>query len=319
MPSTVGTSVQHFGSSGVEGKLHATAELVQVESRSTLVPSRSSSTVASLGESGGACDEAVRIDAKAEGSDGTNESQEVGFQLVFEQESRKVPSLLRAWRTPDPSPTRDGEDLPRCCAPTLRIVRRDSVAEDSDSAERGRTLSRQSDSLLSAPCTARTPSPCPYEAPFPYAHEYPEVSTPREHVFPVPPPPPPPAPGNWLGKDQCMGVPSPAPQAMVAQPFFCIPYWPPVPCVVDEGAPSCDDASVPLAEEAKAISVGSRGHPTECADPCKYFSKGRGCKDGAACNRCHVCPWRRAAGAAREQNAGTTRDSRGRGRTVERR
>jgi hypothetical protein len=39
-------------------------------------------------------------------------------------------------------------------------------------------------------------------------------------------------------------------------------------------------------------SVGSNGHPFCCAEPCKYFSKQRGCKDGAACDRCHLCSWK---------------------------
>eukprot|EP00418_Pyrodinium_bahamense_P059198 CAMPEP_0179181682 /NCGR_PEP_ID=MMETSP0796-20121207/89992_1 /TAXON_ID=73915 /ORGANISM="Pyrodinium bahamense, Strain pbaha01" /LENGTH=311 /DNA_ID=CAMNT_0020885473 /DNA_START=11 /DNA_END=946 /DNA_ORIENTATION=- len=40
-------------------------------------------------------------------------------------------------------------------------------------------------------------------------------------------------------------------------------------------------------------SVGSAGHPLLCARPCKYAGKPRGCKDGKACARCHLCPWRR--------------------------
>jgi len=42
-----------------------------------------------------------------------------------------------------------------------------------------------------------------------------------------------------------------------------------------------------------APSVGSLGHPHHCANACKYAHKGRGCKDGASCTRCHLCPWRR--------------------------
>eukprot|EP00405_Crypthecodinium_cohnii_P012989 CAMPEP_0206426210 /NCGR_PEP_ID=MMETSP0324_2-20121206/4236_1 /ASSEMBLY_ACC=CAM_ASM_000836 /TAXON_ID=2866 /ORGANISM="Crypthecodinium cohnii, Strain Seligo" /LENGTH=331 /DNA_ID=CAMNT_0053891109 /DNA_START=12 /DNA_END=1007 /DNA_ORIENTATION=- len=36
-------------------------------------------------------------------------------------------------------------------------------------------------------------------------------------------------------------------------------------------------------------SVGSLNHPHSCADFCKYAKKSRGCKDGAACSRCHIC------------------------------
>mmetsp|Transcript_31952 Transcript_31952/g.72906 ORF Transcript_31952/g.72906 Transcript_31952/m.72906 type:complete len:219 (+) Transcript_31952:73-729(+) len=42
------------------------------------------------------------------------------------------------------------------------------------------------------------------------------------------------------------------------------------------------------------ISIGSVGHPYECALPCKYFRKAKGCKDGSRCVRCHVCFWRAA-------------------------
>jgi len=36
-------------------------------------------------------------------------------------------------------------------------------------------------------------------------------------------------------------------------------------------------------------SVGSLNHPHGCADFCKYAKKSRGCKDGDACSRCHMC------------------------------
>lgn len=39
------------------------------------------------------------------------------------------------------------------------------------------------------------------------------------------------------------------------------------------------------------LSKGSAGHPDSCGLPCKYHWKPRGCKDGAACARCHLCPW----------------------------
>ncbi|CAE8594790.1 unnamed protein product [Polarella glacialis] len=40
------------------------------------------------------------------------------------------------------------------------------------------------------------------------------------------------------------------------------------------------------------ISVGSLGHPKCCGEACKYAQKKQaGCKDGAACQRCHLCTW----------------------------
>lgn len=46
-------------------------------------------------------------------------------------------------------------------------------------------------------------------------------------------------------------------------------------------------------------SVGSVGHPLNCAPPCKYHFKRQGCKDGILCSRCHMCVWSRKA--AREE------------------
>eukprot|EP00930_Biecheleria_cincta_P077183 TRINITY_DN64458_c0_g1_i1.p1 TRINITY_DN64458_c0_g1~~TRINITY_DN64458_c0_g1_i1.p1 ORF type:complete len:162 (+),score=16.91 TRINITY_DN64458_c0_g1_i1:63-488(+) len=37
-------------------------------------------------------------------------------------------------------------------------------------------------------------------------------------------------------------------------------------------------------------SIGSVGHPWNCANPCKYAHK---CKDGHCCERCHLCKWTR--------------------------
>lgn len=41
------------------------------------------------------------------------------------------------------------------------------------------------------------------------------------------------------------------------------------------------------------LSVGSIGHPNSCGQACKYHSKGKGCKDGRCCIRCHHCTWKR--------------------------
>jgi len=50
------------------------------------------------------------------------------------------------------------------------------------------------------------------------------------------------------------------------------------------------------AADARVLSIGSEGHPHGCAQPCKYSRGGRVCKDGAACSRCHLCPWSREQG-----------------------
>lgn len=45
------------------------------------------------------------------------------------------------------------------------------------------------------------------------------------------------------------------------------------------------------------MSEGSVGHPTNCAAPCKYNGKNKGCKDGSDCTRCHLCHWQRCKGS----------------------
>lgn len=62
-------------------------------------------------------------------------------------------------------------------------------------------------------------------------------------------------------------------------------------------APGIDDSTVGkawlLCPSVLEPSVGSRGHPTCCAEPCKYRKRRGGCRNGAACSECHLCHWRR--------------------------
>uniref|UniRef100_A0A6U9JAL8 C3H1-type domain-containing protein n=1 Tax=Zooxanthella nutricula TaxID=1333877 RepID=A0A6U9JAL8_9DINO len=60
--------------------------------------------------------------------------------------------------------------------------------------------------------------------------------------------------------------------------------------------------TVPGVPMMSPVSAGSVGHPFSCAAPCKYSHR-RGCKDGAACTRCHICRWSREA----EKRAKATR------------
>mmetsp|Transcript_14018 Transcript_14018/g.22052 ORF Transcript_14018/g.22052 Transcript_14018/m.22052 type:complete len:535 (-) Transcript_14018:157-1761(-) len=48
-----------------------------------------------------------------------------------------------------------------------------------------------------------------------------------------------------------------------------------------------------LARRKKDYSLGSIGHPHLCAGACKYHTK-KECKQGASCDRCHMCTWTRA-------------------------
>lgn len=72
---------------------------------------------------------------------------------------------------------------------------------------------------------------------------------------------------------------------------------PPTPPTPPEGA----RARPPKASTSTEFSYGSIGHPNGCAGPCKYLHmKSRGCQDGKACNRCHMCTWPRSELSCRQ-------------------
>jgi hypothetical protein len=68
-------------------------------------------------------------------------------------------------------------------------------------------------------------------------------------------------------------------------------------CVVQED----DQQKQGRAPVTHMVSLGSVGHPLTCSEACKYVGKPRGCKDGASCDRCHLCKWNRYAPPKRLQ------------------
>lgn len=52
------------------------------------------------------------------------------------------------------------------------------------------------------------------------------------------------------------------------------------------------------------MSAGSVGHPLMCKRACKYLKKPKGCKDGAHCDRCHLCDWKAPSRATHPKGAG---------------
>lgn len=60
----------------------------------------------------------------------------------------------------------------------------------------------------------------------------------------------------------------------------------------DTDSNKASESSSPYGGDGVAFSHGSVGHPNNCAAPCKYFSKRRGCMDGLACSHCHICVFR---------------------------
>lgn len=70
--------------------------------------------------------------------------------------------------------------------------------------------------------------------------------------------------------------------------FQCSPCrWADIPAEEGMEATFEVDPTQPIA------SKGSMGHPYACNEACKYAKKTRGCKDGASCDRCHLCEWKR--------------------------
>jgi len=58
------------------------------------------------------------------------------------------------------------------------------------------------------------------------------------------------------------------------------------------------------------VSYGSQGHPFTCNAACKYATKGKGCKDGADCDHCHLCTWKKPIAQNRRTRPGRPRKSR---------
>lgn len=67
---------------------------------------------------------------------------------------------------------------------------------------------------------------------------------------------------------------------------------------VESGESDLCEVCLPQHEDVEAVTAadapttGSIGHPHRCEAACKYIKKPRGCKDGAACTRCHLCDFR---------------------------
>lgn len=66
-----------------------------------------------------------------------------------------------------------------------------------------------------------------------------------------------------------------------------------LPCQSESQDEIPSDSIHALPTSAAAASVGTKGHPFNCGSACKYFRRKGGCRDGAACQNCHECRWRR--------------------------
>jgi len=95
-----------------------------------------------------------------------------------------------------------------------------------------------------------------------------------------------------------VSVPTP-PSSLSSSPLTAVP------CAKTTGAsdrlvprvaatPVQDPARKPDLRDVANMSIGSYGHPRHCSRACKFFTKGH-CKDGTACDWCHLCTWTRNA------------------------
>mmetsp|Transcript_61066 Transcript_61066/g.120228 ORF Transcript_61066/g.120228 Transcript_61066/m.120228 type:complete len:237 (+) Transcript_61066:57-767(+) len=214
-------------------------------------------------------------------------------RLVLCETDRGVPQLSRGWRTPDPSPTRDAAGLPRC-GPANYGIQAEEPDETPSQSPRGRPKigASPSNTSTTAPSTraaSRTPSPwkscggpsmtdkalgdTPTSGLWcwgagPVGAEQ-GASTPRGAVM--------------YGAEAHAPMNSAPPPALSGPPPLAFRLTAPM-------APMVPPPPTPNAKGGEVcISYGSIGHPYTCADFCKYAKKDRGCKDGAACDHCHLC------------------------------
>lgn len=105
----------------------------------------------------------------------------------------------------------------------------------------------------------------------------------------------PPAPYVWAGNPPCRTSPQmlgstwhePSPPP-ASSPQLCASFGASPKC-----RPNGKKKVAHITSGAPPVfSTGTVGHPRHCAEACKYYAKKRGCKDGAACDHCHLCVWR---------------------------
>jgi len=90
---------------------------------------------------------------------------------------------------------------------------------------------------------------------------------------------------------------------------------PPQPHSVLRPAPGLTE---PNRELSEVISVGTVGHPMNCAPACKHVKRKGGCREGVNCPQCHACFWSRHPNPGAPKNVpGTGADPIGEASTTE--
>ncbi|CAE7783097.1 unnamed protein product [Symbiodinium pilosum] len=202
-------------------------------------------------------------------SDHSGEPGLPNLKLVFGLMERGLPSLERGWRTPDPSPIRTG--LPKCAAYTEFIEEEEQ--QPTPRCDRGRQPAKKdrSPSPSQQPwLRLQTPSPEP-QLPMPALSQAFLQSFMQQYDTKTEQPEQPEPRSKW---------------ADMTDNEEENEQEPPMPEETGMQYPLC-------------ISYGSQGHPFSCGQACKYAAKGKGCKDGANCDHCHLCKWKKTPGTQR--------------------
>jgi len=257
-------------------------------------------------------------------------------RIVFQSRRRGIPSLRRGWRTPDPSPSRDLDEIP---APIMTIIEVESKQGDDD-ATQGEKTSTWDCATMRAPSQSpekwdacgqdevMTPRHGPNTSAWTPVHWQQAIHEPEcapeagEQTQKIPPY----APGAQVsplllsemlrgsGEElQCTN------RVSMGEERFCESFIAAtaartesnMQCSEQQGhalpaypwsdghwpTPKRSDYKMKAETNNKnpkpLVSKGSVGHPYSCAEACKYAKKQRGCKDGASCDHCHLCDWKR--------------------------
>mmetsp|Transcript_3393 Transcript_3393/g.7562 ORF Transcript_3393/g.7562 Transcript_3393/m.7562 type:complete len:290 (-) Transcript_3393:1012-1881(-) len=252
----------------------------------------------------------------ASGSDYTDtEGNRLPVVAMEVAKERCLRQLGRGWRTPDPSPSpsRGVAELPPCrpwswcCTEEDEDDSANSVDDNAlpfsnvntDSPTHGHSQIRRSSSLLSQgqigqvdqalrtlwPCSFASPCPSPSQDLVPdmatlyskascgsttYQSESSSDFSPVNSFQST---------ANRKGSEGGKAYVPPAVKPVAAWVKNDVPPPPPCAPVLRHVLGLPDDCP----------SVGSLKHPYGCADFCKYAKKPKGCKDGDACIRCHIC------------------------------
>jgi len=207
--------------------------------------------------------------------------------VFFFEPQRGVPKLSRGWRTPDPSPTRDASGLPRCAPKEIHYGIAHNAKDEEQTTPRDRRGTMYQQRCLTI--NARTPSPPPMIDFLPSAHkelERTELTLRNSHLSDeedavqryI-------CSGSGVDDNLALNIPTCSPSSI---PLVVFPVIPAV--IMPFTIPDENGCGPAMA------SAGSAGHPHTCGQPCKYWTKKRGCKDGAKCDHCHLCDWKPAHG-----------------------